>query len=117
MKDVHNTDPSQMMNSLNQTALSMSDSSPPSGSIIVGGKSGTNQEIIFPSNAKSFISDKFGSSNGSFQIVNVNGDTTPTVQIITALDRPDGESMTIDEDGRIIGESGQPLEVSTEQMN
>ena len=114
MKDVHNTDPSHLMTSLSSNS-SMKDNQQSTGSIIVGGKPGTNQEIIIPANkSTTFLTpsefQKFAGS-GSFQIVNVNGDT-PTMQIITAVDNGHREGeVTIDEDGRIITEGGQQLEV------
>ena len=114
MKEVHNTDPSHLMNSL-ASNTSIKDSSPSSGSIIVGGKPGTNQEIIIPANkSTTFLTSsefqKFAGS-GSFQIVNVNGEA-PTMQIITAVENgPREGEVTIDEEGRLITEGGQQLEV------
>ena len=53
MKEVHNTDPNHLLNSLNNT-LPLKEATSPQGSIIVGGKSGTNQEIIVP-NKTTFV--------------------------------------------------------------
>ena len=99
------------MNSLNGVQ-SMRHNSKSNGSIIVGGKSGTNQEIIIPaSNKTTLLSQndfgKFG--NGSFQIVNVSGDNPGTMQIITAVDPRDNDGDMMDD--RLMNDNGQQLEV------
>ena len=121
MKEVHGTDPASLSAHLQSIKESGSDTR-----FIVGGKPGTNQEIVMPnvningvkgnSNgtgntlsstiiSAADLKNLTGSHGNQFQIV-MNGEP---LQIIP-VDHDRGE-ISIDQDGRPIITDGQPFEV------
>lgn len=122
MKEVHNTDPNLMASLTQSSSKNYNDDSSPS-SLIVGTKaSNSNQEIVLPQvkNSQTIFTNsdfqKFQQGSQSFQVVNVNNETSPggqnMVQIITAVDNNQRETEIItDEEGRIITTETGPIEV------